>query len=89
MQEWIVGVIVLCATCNILWRYAPAVARRKARALAARALRQCGLTRLANRLTQEPAAGACGGCSSCSSDQPQGQTNSSISVDALRRTARR
>ncbi len=89
MQEWIVGVIVALAACNVLWRYAPVAARRKSRALAAQALRQLGLARMASRLAQERSSGACGGCSGCSTDQLPGQTKFSISVDALRRTVRR
>jgi len=89
MQEWIVGTIVALAACNVLWRYAPAAARRKLRSLAAQALRKLGLARVASRLAQEPSSGACGGCSGCSTDQPPGQTKFSISVDALRRTAQR
>lgn len=88
MQEFIVGLVVACAACNVLWRYTPAGVRRKLRGVIVQLLRQVGQDRMEKRFAKDERSGACGGCSGCSTQHPE-QAKFSISVDALRRTAKR
>jgi hypothetical protein len=95
MQEIIVALIVLTAAVTLLRRYLPAPARRAVAITLARHARQLGLTRLSSRLEREKLVApscddGCGGCGGCGSISPQAvQARSSISVDALRQTARK
>jgi hypothetical protein len=95
MQEIIVALIVLSAAVALLRRYLPVPARRAVAITLARHVRQMGLARLSIRLEREmPVASTCddgcGSCGGCGSSSPQAvQARSSISVDALRQTARK
>lgn len=93
MQEAIVGLIVACAAWAVVTRYAPKPLREHMRMLPVRLLQAAGLTRLAARLARRSSgASGCGdGCGSCGGcDTAAGSRSpSSISPDALRRTARR
>lgn len=95
MQEIIVALIVLSAAVTLLRRYLPAPARRVVAITLARHARQMGLARLSSRLEHEklaasPCDDGCGSCGGCGSNSPQAvQARSSISVDALRKTARK
>jgi hypothetical protein len=94
MQELIVFVAVGGAACFLAARYTPkTVVAAAGRALASKA-RQGGHASLALRLEKAmqrvEGASSCGGCSGCkTTDAPRAQNRHSISVDALRRTAKR
>lgn len=93
MQETLVGLIVACAAWAAVARYAPKALRERMRVLPVRLLQAVGLTRVAARLAQRHSrasgcsdgCGSCGGCDSVSKPGPR----TSVSPDALRRTARR
>jgi hypothetical protein len=96
MQEFIVALIVLTAAIALLRRYLPASARSVVAITLARHARQWGMERLSTRLERINIAVApscddgCGSCGGCGSVSPQAvQARSSISVDALRKTARK
>lgn len=95
MQELIVGLIVIYAAWSVARRYAPVAVRRKARALAVRVLNAIGLKQAAARIGKNrpdsgcaTGCGSCGGCGPSSGSDETQAANSSITPDALRRTAR-
>jgi len=94
MQELIVSVAVGGAACFLAVRYTPKALVASAGMALVRMVQRGGHAALAARLekTVERMKGAssCGGCSGCkTSDAPRTQSRHSISVDALRRTAKR
>lgn len=94
MQQFIVGLIVVCAAWAVLLRYAPVPIKRGLRAALVHILRRCGWERAAQRCEAEAqASGSCGsGCGSCGSCGPDSELPRNefmISAEALKRTARR
>lgn len=92
MQELIVFVAVGAAACFLAVRYTPKALVAAAGQAIARFARRGGYAALAARMEKVldgmKGASACGGCSGCSSEDAP-QSRNSISVEALRRTARR
>ena len=94
MQELIVAVIVIYAAGAVLLRYLPKRIRVHARTALAQLFRRLGWNRAASRLEQvSPAASCAHGCGSCggcgSGDDARSADRSAISLQALRRAARR
>ncbi|HZW12594.1 MAG TPA: DUF6587 family protein [Noviherbaspirillum sp.] len=96
MQEFLVGLIVVYAVWSLLVRYTPKAMRRRVRNLAARALDGMGMQGLAGRIGSKDDTDCSSGCGSCGGCGPAPRTDtnankseqSSITPDALRRTAR-
>jgi len=67
MQEWIVGLIVVCAFLAVAKRYMPKAMRRAVRAWAVRGATRLGWNALAARLavSGQGAASCSDGCGSC------------------------
>jgi len=98
MQEAIVTLIVFYAAIVVARRYAPNALKRASRSWASRTASKVGWHALAAKITKKAENGAsCGsGCGSCGSCGTNSNTNiaanataeneSSISVDALKRT---
>ena len=94
MQELIVIVAVTGAAAFLTVRYTPKALVSAAGSRIVQMARQCGWSAVAGRMEKAldgmKQASACGGCSGCSTeDARRGGNRNSISVDALRRTARR
>lgn len=94
MQELIVFGAVSAAACFLAVRYTPKALVAAAGMAIVRTAQRRGHAVLAARLkkTMERNKGAssCGGCSGCkTSEAPRAQSRHGISVDALRRTAKR
>lgn len=94
MQELIVFVTVSGATCFLAVRFTPkALVGAVGNAFVRMAQRGGHVTlaaRLEKALERMKVTSACGGCSGCKTEAaPRGQSRHSISVDALRRTAKR
>ena len=90
MQELIVALIVACAAGFLTVRYVPKAILGAAGNAVVRKARNAGWTGLASRVEkalQGMRGSACGGCSGCESDDKL--PRNSITVEALRRTARR
>jgi hypothetical protein len=95
MQEAIVTLIVFCALVVVVKRYAPNALKRTTRSWSTRMATKLGWHTLAAKITEKAEIGAacgtgCGSCGSCGSDtEISAEKESSISVDALKRTIRR
>ncbi|OWW21767.1 DUF6587 family protein [Noviherbaspirillum denitrificans] len=94
MQELIVAVAVAGAAAFLLKRYVPRALSGAVLRSAVRLASRSGHANLADRLerasTNLQRASACGGCSGCGSkDKPDSQGRHGISVEALRRSAKR
>ena len=86
MQEWIVALIVVCATAFVVRRYASRNMRDAARATIARAARKLGWMRFATRFENvpQPSAGCGSGCGTCGGcAAPAGETKSIVRISRL------
>lgn len=90
MQEAFVAVMVAWAAFAVAARYAPRALRQRARSTLVRILGRlgCDISRFASDARRS--SGSCGGCSGCDGKAHGGSAGTrNVSVDALRRTARR
>lgn len=94
MQEMIVGLIVAVAACAVVWRYAPHALRRAGRSWLAKAARHFGWTALEKRIEakaqlKSSCADGCGSCGGCKPVARALEEQSTITLEELRKTARR
>lgn len=94
MQSVIVALAVAVATGFLAWRYAPYVLRRAGRSWLAKAARHFGWTALEKRIEAkaQPASSCADGCGSCGGCKPEtraSEDQSAITLEELRKTARR